>query len=193
MAWERKTWVFAPTFYFGVNLLVNRAEIENTVASIASAAAADNGLEFVHAEIAGAGRARAVRVFIDKPGGVTHEDCSAVSRRMESEIDSLDLIKGHYILEVSSPGIERGLFSIGDFARFKGSSARFKTFRPLDGQRNFSGKIIEVDGEEILFEDQAAGRVRVNWNDITKANLEFDLDEELKSAKSRGIQQKRGQ
>jgi len=164
---------------------VNRSEIENKVREFAAAAAAETGSELVHVEFTGAGKQAAVRVFIDKEGGITHDDCSSVSQALERQLDAADLINARYVLEVSSPGIERGLYSERDFERFAGESAKVKTHSPIDGQKNFRGKILEVEDGEIVFDDVTNGKVRIPWDLVSKANLEFDIGRELKESKKK--------
>ncbi len=154
--------------------------IEERVREIADRVAIDHGLELVHAEVAGPVGKPIVRIFIDKPGGVTHEDCSEVSLYLGTILDVEDFIHSAYTLEVSSPGLERGLYKRDDFERFAGSRAKLKTRHPIGGQRNFRGRLIGVDGDEVLFEDRTSGRVRVPLDAIAKANLEIDFNEEFR-------------
>jgi len=140
------------------------------------------GFEFVHCQIAGSRRSPVVRVFIDKPGGVTIDDCAVVSREMEDVLDREDLIPTSYVLEVSSPGIERELFSLVDFKRFVGHDARIKTVHPVGGQRNFSGTIETVDGQTIDIIDRTSGKVSIPFDSVVKANLVADLQSEFKKA-----------
>ena len=139
----------------------------------------------VHVEFTGAGKQAAVRVFIDKEGGITHDDCSSMSQALERHLDAADLISGRYVLEVSSPGIERGLYSERDFAKFAGESARVKTHSPINGQKNFRGSIVGVEEGKIVFDDRTNGEVRIPWDLISKANLEFDIGRELKESKKK--------
>jgi ribosome maturation factor RimP len=136
----------------------------------------------VHAEVAGPENKPIVRVFIDKPQGVTHEDCAAVSLHLGTILDVEDFIHASYTLEVSSPGLERGLYKRADFERFAGSNAKMKSRLPINGQRNFRGRLIGVDGSDVLFEDRTSGHVRVPLDTITKANLEVDVNEVLRRA-----------
>jgi len=154
--------------------------IAERVQQIAEQVAIDHGLELVHAEVAGPENKPIVRVFIDKPQGVTHEDCSEVSLHLGTILDVEDFIHSSYTLEVSSPGLERGLYRRADFERFSGSLARMKTRQPIQGQRNFRGRLLGVDGDEVLFEDRTNGQVRVPLNVIAKANIEVDVSEELR-------------
>jgi ribosome maturation factor RimP len=156
--------------------------IATRVQELAEQVAIDHGLELVHSEVAGPENKPIVRVFIDKPNGVTHDDCSAVSTHLGTVLDVEDFIHASYTLEVSSPGLERGLYKAADYERFAGSTAKIKTRQPINGQRNFRGRLLGVDGDHALFEDLTNGRVRIPLDIITKANLEVDVSEELRQA-----------
>ena len=147
---------------------------------IAADAAKANKVEFIQSEIVGSKRNMTVRIYIDKPEGVTLDDCSAVSHSIEAVIDAEDFIPSSYILEVSSPGIERPLFALKDFERFVGKKAKVKTADAINGQANFNGRIVAVDGDEIVFEDKTNGPVRIPFASVAKANLKVDLAEEFK-------------
>lgn len=147
---------------------------------IAERVAIDHGLELVHVEVAGPENKPIVRVFIDKPQGVTHDDCSEVSTHLGTILDVEDFIHASYTLEVSSPGLERGLYKRADYERFAGSNARMKTRQPIGGQRNFRGRLVALEGDEVIFEDRTNGQVRVPLDLITKANIEVDVEEELR-------------
>ena len=151
------------------------ARIERMARGIAN----ENGVEFVHLEIVGAKRNMTVRIYIDKPGGVTLDDCSEFSRSIEALLDADDLIPTAYLLEVSSPGLERGLYSMSDFARFAGKRAKVRV-KGSEGPKAYIGRIIGVDGDDIILEDKsAAGEVRFPYASVEKANLRVNLDEEF--------------
>lgn len=152
------------------------------VQELAERVAIDHGLELVHTEVAGPENKPIVRIYIDKPHGVTHEDCSAVSVHLGTILDVEDFIHASYTLEVSSPGLERGLYKRADYERFAGSSAKLKTRQPIGGQRNFRGRLLGVEGDEVVFEDRTNGQVRIPLEFITKANLELDVEEALRKA-----------
>jgi len=154
--------------------------IDERIREIAVRTAEENGLELVQVEIVGSNKNPTVRVFIDKPGGVKHEDCSTVSRRIETILDAEDFLPSAYLLEVSSPGLERELYNLKDFERFAGNLAKVKSNATVNGQKNFRGRIIGVEGEEIVFEDKTKGTMRFPHSAVAKANLEIDLQEELK-------------
>lgn len=159
--------------------------IGDRVHEIAEQVAIDHGVELVHTEVAGPENKPIVRVFIDKPQGVTHEDCSDVSLHLGTILDVEDFIHASYTLEVSSPGLERGLYKRSDYERFAGSRAKLKTRQPIDGQRNFRGRLLGIEGDHVLFEDRTSGQVRVPLSSIVKANLELDVTEEFRRAESR--------
>ena len=154
--------------------------IEERVRAIAEKVAIDQGLELVHAEVAGPENKPIVRIFIDKPAGVTHQDCSEVSLHLGTILDVEDFIHASYTLEVSSPGLDRGLYKRADYERFAGSLAKVKTKRPIGNQRNFRGLLIGVAGDDVLFDDKTSGRVTIPLDAIVKANLEVDFDAELR-------------
>jgi ribosome maturation factor RimP len=158
------------------------SSVEERVQAIAERVAIDNGLELVHAEVAGPDNKPIVRVFIDKPNGVTHQDCADVSLHIGTILDVEDFIHASYTLEVSSPGIERGLYKLQDYERFAGSLAKLKTRKAINGQRNFRGRLLGTDGADVLFEDRTSGRVTIAFDVIGKANLEMDVNAEFKRA-----------
>lgn len=163
----------------------DEVSIAGRVRELAERVATDRGLELVHTEVAGGARSPVVRVFIDKPGGVTHEDCSEVSQHLGTLFEVEDFIPSAYTLEVSSPGLERGLYKREDYERFAGRPARVKSRAPIGGQRNFAGRILGVEGEHVVFDDKTNGRVLIPLADVVKANLEIDVEEEFRRAEAR--------
>src|SRR3569832_130678 len=103
---------------------------------IAERVAKSYGLEVVEIELKGSGKGRFLRVFIDKPEGVSHEDCANVSRELSTILDVEDAVPGAaYTLEVSSPGLDRKISKPAEFERFTGSLVKVSTREPLDGNR----------------------------------------------------------
>jgi ribosome maturation factor RimP len=176
---------FRAHFLFWAIIVLMKLSIIERIQEIAARAAAEINLELVHAQVAGTSKKIVITVFIDKPGGVTHEDCTKVSRNLETILDAEDFIPSSYLLEVSSPGLERGLFSQKDFEKFKGSLAKVKTVEPINGQKNFRGRINTIENDEIVFDDKTSGTVRFPYSAVSKANLEIDLEEELKRSEKR--------
>ena len=158
---------------------MNKGLIIERVREIARQAAAETDTELVHVEMAGTSRDSVLRIYIDKEGGVTLEDCSLVSQKVEAVLDAEDLIPARYVLEVSSPGIERQLYSLADFRRFEGQLAKVKTKTEIDGQKVFIGLITSVEGETIAIDDRTRGPVAIEYGQVEKANLKIDLAKEF--------------
>jgi ribosome maturation factor RimP len=128
------------------------------------------GYEFVGCEYITQGSEATLRVFIDKEGGVTLEDCSKVSRQLSAVLDVEEPIGGKYTFEVSSPGINRPLFTPAHFARFKGCKVKVRLIVPIDGRRNFTGNIVDVQDEFIVL-DVEGEQFKLKFVTINKANL----------------------
>ncbi|HJS50533.1 MAG TPA: ribosome maturation factor RimP [Pyrinomonadaceae bacterium] len=154
--------------------------IEERIQKVAAQVAANRNLEFVKSEIAGTKRSPVVRVFLDKEGGISVEDCAEASRDMESVLDGEDLIPMKYVLEVSSPGLERGLYSLRDFERFSGKLAKLKTRSEINGTRSHVGWIDAVKGENISLRDRKGAVIEVPYDEVEKANLKIDLTSEFR-------------
>jgi Uncharacterized protein conserved in bacteria len=164
---------------------MDKLQIAEYVRELAGGVTVRNNIELVHVEAVGSQKNPTVRVFIDKPGGVTIEDCADISRELSAALDAEDYIPQSYTLEVSSPGIERELYSLRDFEKFAGRSAKVRTHQPINGQRNFRGRIKSVESTQIVFDDKTSGEVRFDYDLVAKANLEIDLEEELKGIAKR--------
>lgn len=153
------------------------------IREIAERVSSMHGVELVEAELRGGGKARMLRVTIDKPEGVTHEDCANVSRDLSTVLDVEDAVPGGtYTLEVSSPGLDRKLMKAEDFTRFAGSRVKLMTREPVNGNRHFEGRL-EGFSEGKLTLEMIAGRkpkpghaqpgakVEIELANIEKANL----------------------
>ena len=162
---------------------MDKTALGEKLTEIAQKVADKHNLELVRAEVLGSVKSPTVRIFIDKPLGISHEDCVAVSRELGTILDENDLLPAAYLLEVSSPGLERELYSLQDFVKFSGNLAKVRTKMPINGQRNFRGRIKTVEGEEIVFTDKTNGEVRFPLTAVAKANLEIDLEEEFRRNK----------
>jgi ribosome maturation factor RimP len=164
---------------------MDQGSVAERVHELAEQTAIDHGVELVHTEVAGPEGRPVVRVFIDKPGGVTHDDCSEVSHHLGTVLDVEDFIHSAYTLEVSSPGLERSLYKAADYERFAGYPAKIKSRVAIKGQRNFRGRIIGMAGDSVVFDDRTSGRVKIPVTDIAKANLEIDVEAEFRQARER--------
>jgi len=134
------------------------------------------GVELVHTEYQRESRGRVLRLYIDRYGGVTLEDCAHISRQVGDLLDIELEEMGPYSLEVSSPGVDRPISSKRDFARFEGEAVRVRTTHPIDGQRNFTGILSGVSsGNVVLMVDDRM--VAIPHRQISKARLMPPLDE----------------
>lgn len=150
------------------------------VRDLARKVADAKSFELVHVEIAGTKRDAVVRIFIDKPEGITLDDCSSLSAEVGDLMEAEDLIPGRYVLEVSSPGIERELYTINDMKRFVGRLIKAKMRNAYNGQKTFVGVLSSVNGEEFTMDDRTVGEMTLPFRDVQKANLKIDLQEEFK-------------
>jgi ribosome maturation factor RimP len=171
---------FAPAFFIWQRARkMDKGLITEYVARIAGQVASAAGIELVHVEVAGTKRDAVIRIYIDKEGGVTLDDCSKVSRGIEEVLDQEDIIPSKYVLEVSSPGIERQLYSLGDFEKFTGRLAKVRLKTEIDGQKTFVGLITNIDGDNITIDDRTKGSTTFSYSDVERANLKMDLAKEF--------------
>lgn len=141
------------------------------LSALLAPAIADLGLELVGIEFSPNTAGSLMRIYIDEPErGVTIEDCERASREVSALLDVNDPVAGRYTLEVSSPGLERPLFTPAQFLRFAGNVAKVNTSLPLEGRRRFQGPIKAVDGDRITIE-QDGKLVEIAHSNIAKARL----------------------
>lgn len=130
----------------------------------------DMGMELVEIQFRREGHGWVLRLFIDKDGGITIDDCAAVSREVAAYLAVEDLIDHAYHLEVSSPGLERPLRRREDFTRFAKRLARIKLREPINGQLVLIGTLLGLEGETVLLESDKE-TIRIDLENITKARL----------------------
>jgi ribosome maturation factor RimP len=158
---------------------------------IADRVAASSGLEVLDVEFLGGGKARMLRVFLDKPAagndplaGVTHEDCANFSREFGTILDVEDVMPGAYTLEVSSPGLDRKLVKAADFTRFAGSRLKLTTREPVNNNRHFEGRLESFQNGRLTLDlsvashksrkkmgDAAGQKIEIDFANVEKANL----------------------
>lgn len=187
-----------------------------TIRATADRVASSHGLEVVEVEFAGGSKHRNLRVFLEKDAagrarlaeqaatedaaplpkgvaiealsGVTHEDCAEFARDFGTVLDIEDLVPGaEYTLEVSSPGLERKLRGAEDYRRFSGSLAKLQTFSPVENNRQFTGRLLGLEGAALTLDlaavkqkgkakkTQSAQTVTIDLSNIEKANLVAEL------------------
>ncbi len=116
-----------------------------------------------------------LRIYIDKAGGVTIDDCAKISGELGDLIDIKDIVRHEYVLEVSSPGLNRPLKKEADFSRVIGKKVRAKMKMPVNGRRNFCGYLKDVRDHIIYIEDEG-GLITLSWPEIDKANLVYEFE-----------------
>lgn len=148
-------------------------EIVSAAQSLAEPLCASEGMEVIHVECRREPGGRILRLYIDRPGGVTLEDCAAVSRQLGDLLDLKFDAEIAYILEVSSPGIDRPLSKLSDFEKFTGKTARIRTTSAISGQKNFTGTLSGVMDGNVRLQIEAE-TVLIPHRDISKARLVND-------------------
>jgi ribosome maturation factor RimP len=156
----------------------------NTIRDIAVRVAAAHGIEVVDVELRGGGKARTLRITIDKPEGVTHDDCALISHDVSTILDVEDAVSGAaYTLEVSSPGLDRKLTRPEDYQRFTGSLIKLMTRNPVNGSRHFEGRLQSFESGKLMLETipgkkkpkpghaVAVVKVEIELANVEKANL----------------------
>lgn len=133
------------------------------------------GYEFVGLDFGSDPKNAALVIYIDKDSGIAVEDCEQVSREVAALLDVEDPIPGHYNLEVSSPGLDRPLFTPEQYRQFTGEVVRISLFAPAEGRRKFKGKILGIDDDKVKVE-QDGSEVVLEMSNIAKARLVPDYD-----------------
>jgi ribosome maturation factor RimP len=144
---------------------------EDQIRQIAERVGASEGIEIVEVSCRGAGRSRLVRLYIDKPEGVSHADCELVSREVGTILDVEDLVPGPYRLEVSSPGLDRKLLKAADYERFAGRKARVRLRQPGGGSRQLTGRLVVPGDGGIALETETGALVQFRFEDVEQARL----------------------
>ena len=141
----------------------------------------EHGFELVDVEYVKEAGEWYLRVYIDKPGGITIDDCEAVSRRLSDLLDEKDFINDAYIMEVSSPGLDRPLKKDKDFARSIGKDVELKTYKAIDKCKEFTGTLKAYDADTVtLTMPDPGGDITFNRKDIALSRLALDLSELFK-------------
>ena len=152
-------------------MALQRKEIVSKVGELTRQIAQSEGLELVEAEWKGALRGGVLRVYIDKPEGITHGDCERVSHQLSAALDVEDMVPDSYTLEVSSPGVDRKLSSAADFRRFEGRRARVRMRGAPGDARTVTGRIegSSEGGLSLRTSDDEA--LEIPFADIEQARL----------------------
>jgi len=151
----------------------NNSVIEN-IQHILEPILINKNLELVDLEFQKEGIGNVLRLFIDKTGGVTVEDCASISRELSTLMDINEILEEKYVLEVSSPGLRRPLKKIDDYKKYKGFLVLVKTNEPIESRKVFKGYLKDTNDEGIEI-DISGSLHRISYNQIKKANLEIDF------------------
>jgi ribosome maturation factor RimP len=152
-----------------------REALIEQISAVVNRVAESEGLEVVETEFLGGGKQRVLRIYIDRPEGVTHGDCEVVSQKVGGILDAEDIIPGeNYTLEVSSPGVERKLTKPADYTRFAGKKAKIVTYEAVEDQKHWEGILRGLDGEQILIEPSEGRIIHIPLSGIKRANLKFE-------------------
>jgi ribosome maturation factor RimP len=147
------------------------------IRALAEPVAAELGLEVLDIELHGSAPRQVLRIYLDSPsqGSVTVADCEAVSRRLGDVLDAHDALSGRYMLEVSSPGVNRPLIKPEHFRRVVGGRVRIRRREAKDGVRNIVGRLMSFDGQTLGIETDDGRRCDVAFEEMEKANFEHEF------------------
>lgn len=146
--------------------------------NLAEPVAREFGCEILDIEFAGAAQNQVLRIYLDcpdKPGGVTLEDCQGVSRRLGDVLEAHEAVAGRYMLEVSSPGVNRRLRLPEHFQRSLEEQVHIRLRRDREDRRNFTGTLVEADDEQVVL-DCDGERTSFNYVEIDRANVEYQFE-----------------
>ena len=173
--------------------LIAKTAMDRRLADIIIPAIEGLGFELVRLRLMG-GRTRILQIMADRPdGGIEVDDCAAISTAVSAVMDVEDPIEDNYVLEVSSPGIDRPLTRLKDFDMWQGYEARIETTELIDGRRRFKGNLAGIDGDEVLIEIEEGGEtltigLKFDWLSDAKLILTDDLIAEmLRQRKASGL------
>jgi ribosome maturation factor RimP len=150
-------------------------EISTTVRESIERLVTSEGYELVHIEFRPAAGRPIFRLFIDRPGGIGLEDCQKISQQVGTLLDVENPVSGTYTLEVSSPGLDRGLYKESDYQRFAGRRIRLVLREAHQGQRKFRASLIGIDKGLVRILDPVQGELGFPIQSIEKANLEIEI------------------
>ena len=136
-----------------------REEVEQKAEALLAPIVEEAGFELVDVEYVKEAGTWYLRGYIDKPGGITVNDCEAVSRVFSDRLDEKDFIEESYVMEISSPGLDRPLKKAKDFTRSMGKMVEIRTYRPVDKQKDFTGVLTAYDGKTVTIQEDDTPRI----------------------------------
>jgi ribosome maturation factor RimP len=150
------------------------AELEK-ITEMAQRVAVSEGLTLVDVQLKGGRGSQLLRVYIDKPQGISHADCQLVSEQLSAMLDVEDPFPGSYTLEVSSPGLDRELVKASDFAHFTGRKARVVVREPVDNQKVLEGRLAGFEAGRVRLDLGDAGLKELELSNIQRARLVVEI------------------
>ncbi len=156
-------------------------EIVDRVCAIADPILSNEGMELVEIEYRRESKGWVLRLYIDKAGGVTLNDCTHISQEVGRSLDVEDFISTPYTLEISSPGLPRPLKKEKDFMKYCNQIIKVKTIDPIENRRQFKGKLLGISENRIEIETEG-GVIQIPVSNVAKANLEIDPFDVLKTS-----------
>ena len=154
--------------------ILGKNELVDRLTGLCERAVAGTPVEIVEVQVKGAGKARLLRVYVDKPGGVTHGDCQLVSERFSELLDANEPFSDSYTLEVSSPGVDRKLTKPRDFERVVGQKIKLALSEPVGGQLRWEGHLKEFAQGVLGVESPSGEILQIPLEQVQKANLKFE-------------------
>ncbi len=151
------------------------SKIEQQVLEMSKPVAEENGCYVYDVEYLKEGKSRTLRIFVDKEnGGISLDECETISRRMSDLLDESDPVKENYMLEVSSPGIERRLSQDWHFEKYMGETVDIGLYKAIDGSKQLSGRLVAYADEKITVETDN-GKLSIMKSETTGVKLHFDF------------------
>jgi ribosome maturation factor RimP len=162
-----------------------------TLDSLARRAALAEGLQIAWVELKRQGGSPVLRVFIEREdGSASLADCERLTKRLGLLLDVEDPIESAYVLEVSTPGLDRPLREEKDYERFTGRLARVRTKAPFDGRKRFVGRLGGIQSGAVLIDDEEVGEVKVPLSLIENARLEVEFGRPAARGQSRNARKR---
>ena len=158
---------------------MHKGEILAKISEIGKSIVEGAGMEMVHLDLERQRGGWFLRLYIDRPGGVTLDDCQAISEQMGAELDAGDVIETTYTLEVSSPGLDRPLRNDSDFRRFIGRLVAISTFEPIRERRHIVGRLTDFQSGTVTVVDEKETEYQIPIQKISRARLEIEFQSGL--------------
>lgn len=163
-------------------ILIERRKMntEERIKQIIESSVNAEGFDLVRVLFSGAEKDNTLQIMVERLDGtnMTSDDCEKLSRSLSALLDVEDVIQSRYLLEITSPGIDRPLVKLADYDRFKGREAKIETLLPIDGRKRFKGELLGTDGKKIILNFEGK-EIKIDFEAITKAKLVL-TDELLK-------------